>query len=151
LAYHDRSDGGLFSALCEMAFAGRTGVSIELPEVPGGKTVAEFLFNEELGAVLQVRTADVAAVRQAFGPLQRHVHAIGTLNDDDVIRVRAGGKSLFDEKRVDLRRAWSETSHHLQRLRDNSECAAEERDRNLDRDDPGLHAKLEFDPAEDVA
>ncbi|HKU71553.1 MAG TPA: phosphoribosylformylglycinamidine synthase, partial [Burkholderiales bacterium] len=151
LAYHDRSDGGLFAALCEMAFAARTGITVEVESVPGGKSAAEFLFNEELGAVLQVNAADVAAVTKAFGPLGRHVHAIGTLNQDDAVRIRVGGKSLLEEKRVELRRTWSETSHHLQRLRDNSECAIQERDRNLDGKDPGLHAKLAFDPNEDVA
>ena len=151
LAYHDRADGGLFAALCEMAFAGRTGITIDLSMVPGGKSAVEMLFNEELGAVIQVRNADLAAVKKAFGSLERHVHAIGVLNRDDTVRVLIAGKLVLDERRADLRRAWSETTWRMQRLRDNAQCADEERDFVLAGDDPGLHAKLVFDPADDVA
>jgi phosphoribosylformylglycinamidine synthase len=153
LAYHDRSDGGLFAAVCEMMFAGRAGAALQVETVPGRKSAIEFLFNEELGAVLQVRHSDLAAVRKVFAEsgLDSCFHPIGTLSQDDMLGITIGGKKTLREKRVDLRRAWSETTFHLQQLRDNPECAAQERDRSLDAHDPGLGAKPTFDPAEDVA
>ena len=149
LAYHDRSDGGLLAAVCEMMFAGGSGVTLDL----GRAAPMEFLFNEELGAVIQVRRADLDSVRGVFeaAGLGDCFHAIGGPNGEDALRIRAGGKEIFKVARTDLRRAWSETSCQLQRLRDNADCAREEFERNLDRADPGLHAKLTFDPGEDVA
>ena len=153
LAYHDRSDGGLFATVCEMMFAGRIGVSLQFVTMPGNKSVLEFLFNEELGAVIQVRRSEADAVRRAFSEagLERCFHSIGTPGRDDALTVTVGDARVFHEKRVDLRRAWSETTFHLQQLRDNPECATQERDRNLDAGDPGLNAKLTFDLADDVA
>jgi phosphoribosylformylglycinamidine synthase len=153
LAYHDRSDGGLFVAVCEMLFAGRTGASLRFESIPGGKTPLEFLFNEELGCVIQVRRADLAAVRKAFSEsgLEDCCQAIGTLNQDDTLSIGVHGTEILREKRVDLHRAWSETTWHMQRLRDNPECAQQEYDRILDAGDPGLGVKLSFDPAADVA
>ena len=154
LAYHDRSDGGLFVTACEMAFAGRSGVTLKLDAaMPAGKSATEVLFNEELGAVLQVARSDVADVRKAFAAagLERHLHAIGTLNGDDAIRVTAGNREIFSEQRRDLRRAWSETTWQLQKLRDNPACAQQEYDRLLDGGDPGLNATLTFEPGEDIA
>ncbi len=153
LAYHDRSDGGLIAALCEMMFAGRVGVSLQVDAIPANKTPVEFLFNEELGAVLQVGKGDLDHVRGviAAAGLGQRCHAIGTLNQDDTLSITVGGAKIFQEKRVDLRRAWSETTYQLQRLRDNADCAQQERDHNLEPRDPGLHVKLAFDPEEDVA
>ena len=153
LAYHDRSDGGLVAAVCEMMFAGRTGVSLSLDGALGGKSANEFLFNEELGAVIQARKPDLEAVRAAFdvAGLGDCFHVIGGLNDEDSLRITAGGGDIFNAARIELRRAWSETSYHLQRLRDNADCARQEFERNVERDDPGLHARLAFDPAEDIA
>ena len=174
LAYHDRSDGGLFATLCEMAFAGRTGVTVYLDnlafdsrrlDVDGqerqtdalaggiGDRVLAALFNEELGAVLQVRKADRDAVMQALraAGLSRESQVIGHLNHDAQVRLVLSGKPVLAEKRVDLHRAWSEVTHHIQRLRDNPLCADQEYDRILDAGDPGLNAKLTFDPEEDIA
>jgi phosphoribosylformylglycinamidine synthase len=153
LAYHDRSDGGFITALCEMMFAGRVGITLQLDALPGGKPPLEFLFNEELGAVIQVQRHDLPDVQAAFAQagLAHCVHPVGALNSDDALRVALAGREIFREARSDLRRAWSETTYHLQRLRDNADCAQQERDRNIDRYDPGLHAKLAFDPGEDVA
>ena len=156
LAYHDRSDGGLIVTLCEMMFAGRAGVTVDryalLSERDKERNLAA-LFNEELGAVVQVKSADLDAVRGAFAAagLERCFHVLGGLNADDSLRVTAGGKELYSAHRTELRRAWSGTTYHMQRLRDHPECAREERDRNLDRGDPGLHAALSFEPAEDIA
>ena len=153
LAYHDRSDGGLLAAVCEMMFAGRIGVRLQFDKLPGGTSSIDLLFNEELGAVLQVRKADLDEVRGAFegARLGAQFQVIGEPGTDDHLSVRAGGGEILRESRVDLRRAWSETTFHIQQLRDNPECAAQERDRNLDGSDPGLSAKLGFDPSEDVA
>ena len=154
LAYHDRSDGGLFATVCEMAFAGRVGITLELDTImPGGKSAIEFLFNEELGAVFQTRRGDVPAVQRAFADagLERLVQMIGRPNRDDTLKITVGNTDIFREKRGDLRRAWSETTWHMQKLRDNPACAQQEYDSLLDPRDPGLNAKLTFKPDEDIA
>jgi phosphoribosylformylglycinamidine synthase len=153
LAYHDRSDGGLLATVCEMMFAGRTGASLELGSLPAGKSALEVLFNEELGAVVQVRQADLHAVLRVFGEagLEHCVRPIGTLRGDDTLAISVGGAVVFRDERTALRRAWSETTYHMQRLRDNPDCARQEYERMLDAGDPGLHAALTFDPRQDVA
>jgi phosphoribosylformylglycinamidine synthase len=174
LAYHDRSDGGLFATVCEMAFAGRAGATLYLDNLAFDATrldvdgherqtdamagniaerVLAVLFNEELGAVLQVRRADrdaVLAELRAAG-LSRESQVIGHPNAEGQVRVILDGKALLAEKRVDLHRAWSEVTHHIQRRRDNPLCADQEYDRILDEGDPGLNARLTFDPQEDIA
>jgi phosphoribosylformylglycinamidine synthase len=152
LAYHDRSDGGLFVTLAEMAFAGRCGVEAEL-ESTGPAAHAAALFAEELGAVLQVRATDearVMAVLQEAG-LGACSRIIGTVVDEDRVVIRAREGELFAAPRTELRRAWSETSHLMQSLRDNPDGAREEYARATDPADPGLFARLAFDPADDVA
>jgi phosphoribosylformylglycinamidine synthase len=174
LAYHDRSDGGLFAAACEMAFAGHCGVSLNLdtlcydplmndadglerkPELASGRfrdRVMGALFAEELGALLQIRRDDrnrVMQVLRAHG-LAACSHTVGELNTADEIRVWRNAKPLLKEKRVDLQRAWTETSYRIARLRDDAQCAQEEFDSLLDAADPGVSATLTFDPAEDIA
>jgi phosphoribosylformylglycinamidine synthase len=152
LAYHDRSDGGLFTTLAEMAFAGHCGVNVTLDGFAGSNAAAA-LFNEELGAVLQVRAADATAVVQAFeqAGLKGMAHDIGGLADDDQVRFTLGGKEIYRESRVTLQRWWSETTWRMQSLRDNPACAQQEYDRILDVADPGMHAVLTFDINEDVA
>jgi len=150
LAYHDRSDGGLFVTICEMAFAGHCGVTLELDELPAAPLA--LLFNEELGAVIQVRHSDTDDVLKVFhdAGLGRHSHVIGTLNEEDRIEILRDGEPLFSEARANLRQIWSETSREMQALRDHPDCAWEEFER-LGQDDPGISPKLSFDPAEDVA
>ena len=151
LAYHDRSDGGLFATVAEMAFAGRTGLELTLDGLGADPLAA--LFSEELGAVIQVRAADREQVlaRLHEAGLGRYSHVLGGLRDDDRLVLGHGGRSLLDASRVDLQRAWSETSYRLQALRDNAECAQEEFDNLLDTASPGLNASLSFDLSEDVA
>ncbi|MEW6353857.1 MAG: phosphoribosylformylglycinamidine synthase [Pseudomonadota bacterium] len=151
LAYHDRSDGGLFAAVCEMAFAGRSGVTVQLDDL--GADVLAALFCEELGALLQVRRADRDAVRNHLhdAGLGAHSHVIGALNAQDRIVFTHAGREILAAARVDWRRAWSETSYRMQALRDNPACAAQEYERLLDARDPGLHAHLTFDVNDDVA
>ena len=151
LAYHDRSDGGMFATVCEMAFAGHTGVTVALDEL-GDDPVAA-LFNEELGAVLQVRhedTDDVLATLHDAG-LGKHSHVIGELNEEDNVIFTHHHREILREVRLALHRAWSETSYRLQSRRDNPACAQAEYDRLLDSADPGLNAKLSFDIHEDIA
>jgi phosphoribosylformylglycinamidine synthase len=153
LAYHDRSDGGLFVTLCEMMFASHVGVTIDsyaaLDASDEARNLAA-LFSEELGAVIQVSARDAQAVRAVFADagLASSVQIIGKPNGDDVLRVLAGGKEIYAQSRIELQRAWSATTYQMQKLRDNPECAQQEYDRILDAADPGLHAHLTFDPAE---
>jgi phosphoribosylformylglycinamidine synthase len=149
LAYHDRSDGGLFATLAEMAFASRCAITIELDPLPGDALA--ILFNEELGAVLQIAARDRHEVAAAFGAAGVRCVAIGTPSRGERIRITRDGATLFDASRVDLHRAWSETTHALQRLRDNPEAADQEYERIIDVADPGLSPKVTFNPAEDVA
>ncbi|MFP4560397.1 MAG: phosphoribosylformylglycinamidine synthase, partial [Thiohalorhabdus sp.] len=153
LAYHDRADGGLLATVAEMAFAARCGAEIALDGPAAGGDPAAALFAEELGAVLQVpagRRAEALGILAEAG-LEGTTHVLGRPRTDDRLVVTAGGTALLDADRVELHRAWSETSHRMQALRDDPDCAREEYDRLLDREDPGLHAALTFDPAEDVA
>jgi phosphoribosylformylglycinamidine synthase len=151
LAYHDRSDGGLFATICEMAFAGRSGVRIDLDDL--GRDPVAALFNEELGAVLQVPHARLNGILGALkeAGIARTAHRIGTLTRDDRISFVRHGQEVFGDTRVNLQRAWSETSWRMQSLRDNPDCAQQEFDRILDDTDPGLSAVLTFKPEEDVA
>ncbi len=154
LAYHDRSDGGMFATLCEMAFAGHCGVEIRLDGLAESDShLAAELFNEELGAVIQVRRSDTEFVLQQFSAagLGEHVSVIGTTSDNDRIRFSFDGKAVIDEPRSQFQRLWAETSYRIQSLRDNEACAREEFDLLLDDADPGLSASLTFDPAEDPA
>ncbi len=152
LAYHDRSDGGLFVTLAEMAFAGRCGVDVELP-VSGSAATVGALFAEELGAVVQVRMTDVERVQQVLRDcgLGGLAQVVGRVTSDDRVRIRAAGREVFNSSRTEMRAAWSETSHRMQSLRDNPDCAREEYARATDPGDPGLFAKLTYSPSDDVA
>ncbi len=174
LAYHDRADGGLFATVCEMAFAGRCGVAINIDMLvfdPGSADWGDFkirpeqvevqrneatiraLFNEEPGAVIQVRAADRDAVMgelRALG-LSAFSHVIGKPADGDEISFYRDGRRVFVESRATLHRIWEETSYRIAALRDDPECAQEEFDAIAGADDPGLHLALSYDPAEDIA
>ncbi|BBA33548.1 phosphoribosylformyl-glycineamide synthetase [Methylocaldum marinum] len=151
LAYHDRSDGGLFATLCEMAFAARCGLEIDVSAL-GDDPVAA-LFSEELGAVIQVRETDLSGVTELFdrSGLGRFTHVIGLPGADKQIVFRGGGEILLSESRAELQCTWAETSYRMQALRDNPDCARREFEAIAVEDDPGLNAELSFDPADDVA
>ena len=150
VAYHDRSDGGLFSTLVEMAFAGHCGLNVELDSLAGD--VASALYNEELGAVIQVRASDADAIALSLAKaLPDCVHRIGGVIAGESITMHHAGKAVFEASRIDLHRAWSETTYHMQKMRDNPSCAQQEYDRILNKADAGLHAKLTFDPADNIA
>jgi len=148
LAYHDIGDGGLFATLAEMAFASRCGLAIE---VPATLEALPALFAEELGAVVQVRARDLPRVEARLAAARLAFHAIGTPAADGRIRIVRAGTMLLDETRVDLHRAWSSTTHAMQKLRDNPADADREYERIADEADPGLAPVLTFDPAQDVA
>ena len=154
LAYHDRADGGLFTTLAEMSFAGRAGMDIHLEKIAqSSDDMLPALFNEELGAVLQVRAEDRGRVKDilAAAGLGDCTHTIGTLRDDQRVNLLFKGKTLISESRVKYQRCWAETSYRIQALRDNPECARQEFDNLLDDRDRGLHASLPFDINNDVA
>ena len=150
LAYHDRSDGGLITTLCEMAFAGHCGIDINLAGLGGPLAL---LFNEELGAVIQVRHCDVEDVLAILREqdLSHHSHVIGSVTDNQQIVITVNGQQEINQSRVELQRFWAETSYQMQVLRDNPECAQQEFDALLDEKDPGLSAQLTFDPTEHIA
>jgi phosphoribosylformylglycinamidine synthase len=151
LAYHDRSDGGLFATVCEMAFASRCGIAIDLDSL--GPSPIASMFCEELGAVVQVRASEVDRVVQVLAShgLGQQTHHIGTPTSDDTIRFVFDGETVVEGDRVEWHRLWSETSWRIQRLRDNPACADSEYDRLLDRKDPGISPRVTFDAAADVA
>lgn len=151
LAYHDRSDGGAFAALCEMGFAAHLGLDISLDE--WGNDPFRTLFNEELGAVVQVADED----RAAFADLvERHAltecaQRIAKPTTAAVVRVRLQGQTLAEWRWEELFDAWWSVTHAMQKLRDNPECADEEREQARTFAAPGIRPRLGFDPAEDVA
>ncbi len=179
LAYHDRSDGGLWAAVCEMAFAGHVGVSLNVDilvtdsdgihdsraEYGDSKNWAgqvserrntlmlEALFNEELGVVIQVSTAqrdEVMACLREHG-LSRHAHVVGKTNERGAVEVWRDTKLQFGAPLRDLHQAWDEVSWRIARQRDNPASADGEHAAAGAADDPGLHLQLSFDPAEDPA
>jgi phosphoribosylformylglycinamidine synthase len=152
LAYHDRSDGGVLVTLLEMAFAGHCGLDIEVPRTLPSESVTPWLFAEEPGAVLHVRRADEPQFRETIARhgLERCAQRIAVPSQELRVRIRRD-TTLLDEAWADLRAAWSETSYHMRRLRDDPQCALEERAAQVAVDDPGLHVALSFDPQQDVA
>jgi phosphoribosylformylglycinamidine synthase len=176
LAYHDRSDGGLWATVCEMAFAGHCGVSLnvyllvtesdgiadsraeygdsknwaaQVSERRNERTLAA-LFNEELGAVIQVRTAErdaVTATLRAHG-LSKFSHTIGKTNERGVVEVWRDARSIFAAPLRELHQTWDGVSWRIARQRDNPACADAEHEAAGRADDPGLHLHLTFDASE---
>ena len=174
LAYHDRSDGGLFATLAEMAFAGHCGITVNLDVLAVDPVAADWgdfkiraeqvsvrrnelmlqaLFTEELGAVIQIRGTDTAAVMDVLrsAGLGAVSQIIGKPNDKDVIEFWCDAKPVFTRPRAELQKLWSETSWRIARLRDNPDCADAEFARATDPEDRGLSMALSFDPTEDIA
>ncbi|KAJ8113864.1 hypothetical protein ONZ43_g5049 [Nemania bipapillata] len=157
LAYHDRSDGGLLTTVAEMIFAGRCAAEIYIDElVPSDSesNVLDALFNEELGAVFQVRKSEEARFRRCFatcGPPPGLLKKIGFTKSSSKqsLTVRYKGKSLVDLGRAEMQQWWSATSFQMQKARDNPECAEQEYAAILDDKDPGISFNLRFDPSDD--
>ncbi|WP_310461965.1 phosphoribosylformylglycinamidine synthase [Sphaerotilus sp.] len=179
LAYHDRSDGGLWAAACEMAFAGHIGVSLNVDmlvtegdgisdsraEMGDSKNWAtqvgerrneltlKALFNEELGAVIQVPTSVRNEVMQTLRThgLSKHSHVIGKTNDRAAVEVWRDAKTVFSAPLQKLQQVWDDVSWRIAAQRDNPACADSEHARVGAPDDTGLHVALSFDPRQDVA
>jgi phosphoribosylformylglycinamidine synthase len=146
LAYHDRSDGGLFTTLVEMAFAGHTGIDLE---IPASHSAFSALFSEELGAVIQVRADDldyVSGVLRTCG-LKTCISRLGTLNPHHALRIKRGGQEIYNENLSKLRDIWSDVTRRIAGLRDNPVCTEQEHALRLDRKNPGLTPKVTFEPA----
>ncbi|HWU69318.1 MAG TPA: phosphoribosylformylglycinamidine synthase [Stenotrophobium sp.] len=143
LACHDRSDGGLFVTLCEMAFAGHCGLRIEIDAL--GPEALAALFSEELGMVLQVRDADAAEVLKHLHAAGLSAHDIGTPADDDQVRIRQGGREIYAADRERLHKIWSETSYRMAAMRDDPDCAREEFHGVGLKSDPGLSVQSSFE------
>ena len=151
LAYHDKSDGGLFVTVAEMAFAGHTGVTVEIGDL--GVDDLAVLFNEEAGAVLQIRSAhkeDVLNILSGHG-LAHCIHTVGVLNNENRLIFRRAGNDIINEPVSFFRSIWAETTYRMQAYRDNPDCARSEFEAKSDAGDPGLNVSLTFDVREDVA
>jgi phosphoribosylformylglycinamidine synthase len=174
LAYHDRSDGGLYATLVEMAFAGHVGISVNFDvlaidpvaadwgdfkirpaqvDVRRNELMLKALFTEELGAVLQIRASEKSSVMDTLraAGLGAASQIIGKPNANDIIEFWCDAKPVFSRPRGELQRLWSETSWRIARLRDNPDCADAEYEEAADSADRGLSMALTFDPAEDIA
>ncbi|MFZ3184362.1 MAG: phosphoribosylformylglycinamidine synthase [Pseudomonas sp.] len=154
LAYHDRSDGGLLVTALEMAFAGHCGLDLYLDALADNRAeVNAVLFNEELGAVIQVRqdaTPEVLAQFSAAG-LGDCVAVIGQPVNGSDVAISFNGEAVFGDQRRLLQRQWAETSYQIQKLRDNAEGAEQEFDTLLDEENPGLSVKLSFDVNDNIS
>ncbi|MEE9447723.1 MAG: phosphoribosylformylglycinamidine synthase [Arenicellales bacterium] len=144
LAYHDRSDGGLIAVLCEMAFTARCGLAIDLGN--NIESSEAILFNEELGAVVQVSNqhGNALEILAKQHGIAHCLSNIGQHTDDYQINISHQGKPILNASRVDLHRAWSETTYKMQSLRDHPDCARQEYDRIVDTQDSGLFANTTF-------
>jgi phosphoribosylformylglycinamidine synthase len=149
LAYHDRSDGGLFVTITEMAFAGHCGLQVDISALSGDLLSA--LFNEELGAVIQVMSADTNAVLDQLNKaMDNCAYRIATVTSSNEINIKKD-HIVFSDTRIHLHRMWSETTYHMQTLRDNPVCAQQEYDRILNDADQGIKPLLSFDINENIA
>ncbi|EHL01446.1 putative Phosphoribosylformylglycinamidine synthase [Glarea lozoyensis 74030] len=158
LAYHDVSDGGLLTTIVEMMFAGRCGAELMIDGFTKSSAVTDVLsslFNEELGAVFQVRKSDETNFLRCFatcGPPPGLVRKIGRVPSasKQKLSIRYGQQSILHMDRAELQLLWSTTSYRMQRLRDNPECADQEYETIRDDHEPGLHYKLTFEPKENI-
>ena len=157
MAYHDRSDGGLFVTLCEMAFAGRCGLKIDLScfeKINSSEDVLRVLFNEELGAVIQVKENDVTSVKEHLSKagLLDCSHELGRVVEDEIVFCN-GDQNLYQNSRIQLQQFWAETSYRMQALRDNADCAQQEFETLQKENDSnqGLYIKVPFDQNDDIS
>ncbi len=146
LSYHDRSDGGLFVTLAEMAFGGRQGMAVHLDDL--GDDPISILFSEEVGAVIQVRDRDIARVNDVFN---RHelgglVWVIGSPSADKCLTIKLDGQRIFSESLATLHTCWTELTCEMQSRRDNADCVRQEYAIIKDPDSPGMSFQLKYDP-----
>jgi phosphoribosylformylglycinamidine synthase len=153
LAYHDRSDGGLFTTVVEMMFAGRCGASLSLDKITKSgrpQDLIDTLFNEELGAVFQIRKKDENQFRGVFAPMTPIT--IGTVNKQpkQELSIWNGADCVYRATRQSLQQKWTNTSWAMQKLRDNPACADAEKENINDDQDPGLKYNLTFNPKDNI-
>lgn len=141
LSYHDRSDGGLFTSIAEMMFASRLGLNISLDNL--GSNPLEILFNEELGAVIQVKTVDLENVLSLLESKNIFAKEIGSINNSELLEIHKESKLIYKNSRIELEKLWAKTSFEIQKLRDNPETASEEFEL-IEKNDPGLSPKITF-------
>jgi len=151
LAYHDRSDGGLIVTLCEMAFAGRSGLECDVSAL--GADALSILFAEELGAVIQVADSELSRIESLLSGqgLKGVCHVLGRPETNEALTVRFNKETVINESIVNLRLAWSETTWQMQTLRDNPECAQQEYDLLLNNQKPNLFSNLTYQTDDDIA
>lgn len=149
LAYHDRSDGGLLALLAEMCFAGHCGLDVDMSGL--GSDAYAALFNEELGAVIQVAVSDLASVKAQFklAGIGNLLFDLGTATEAECFVVTSAGKDVYKNTRAAMQKLWAKTSYHVQKLRDNPVCADQEFEQ-ISAKDPGLSVSLTFDPNTEV-
>ncbi|KAL2260729.1 hypothetical protein VTK26DRAFT_5196 [Humicola hyalothermophila] len=159
LAYHDKSDGGLITTIAEMMFAGRCGVDLMMDGIAASGSLGDMvdaLFNEELGAVFQVRASDEINFKRCFatcGPPAGLIKKFGVVRPatKQTLTIRYGeGAPFISLDRGEMQQWWSKTSYEMQKLRDNPSCAESEYQAILDAEDPGLSYNLTFSPAESI-
>mgnify|MGYP001267670563 CR=1 FL=1 len=151
LAYHDRADGGLLATVAEMLFASRKGVELDISEL--GTDALSALFNEELGAVVQIKTTDLDQVARLLDQagLDDCSFVIGKIVAGQSLCIVQNGQEIYRAERAALQQTWSEVSYRMQALRDNPDCARQQFERIADDNDPGLSVKLSYDVNDDVA
>ena len=145
LAYHDRSDGGLIVTLCEMAFAARSGINIDISEL--GQDPIAALFCEELGVIIQVSNSHIETVMKYFSEtaLADHIHLLGQPNQDGFVRIQSGTETIFESELATLLNSWSSNTFQMQQARDNPKCAQQELAAIVDPNDPGLYLAVTFE------
>lgn len=149
LAYHDRSDGGLFTAIVEMCFAGRIGAEVSLDSLRSHLDPISLLFNEELGAIFQVKASEIQRLSGIFvgaGFPSTSIHVLGRVNTggNQFISIIHGSEIIFTGHRADLQQSWAETSYRMQSIRDDGAAAKEEFDLIKDESYTGLYYDLTF-------
>ncbi|KAM4056538.1 cobB/CobQ-like glutamine amidotransferase domain-containing protein [Hirsutella rhossiliensis] len=158
LAYHDRSDGGLITTIAEMMFAGRCGVDMMMDGISKSgqaSDMLEALFNEELGAVFQVRAEDEINFKRCFatcGPPAGLIRKFAVVKpkSKQPLTIRHGATTFATLDRAEMQQWWSKTSHEMQRLRDDPACASSEFSAIADSEDPGISYRLTFSPSENI-
>lgn len=144
LAYHDRSDGGAMACLCECAFAGRLGLELDVPVAP--QDALRYLFNEEPGAVLQVRGAQAEAIAERFRQAGLACDRVGTVKQEPELRLRCQSEAVQDWSLPELHQLWSRTSYEIARRRDHEECARSEYEQGREWGPPPLFAQVAYEP-----
>ncbi|MCK5880455.1 MAG: phosphoribosylformylglycinamidine synthase, partial [Sinobacterium sp.] len=152
-AYHDKSDGGLLVTLAEMGFAAHCGFEVDIESIKRGGSAIDTLFNEELGAVVQVLDGDVEAVQNIFADhgVAQCLSVIGKPYAGESMLITEQGNPIVAKTRAQLQKVWTQTSFEIQRLRDNPDCAQQEFDKITQLDDKGINPSIRFDAQDNVA